>query len=799
MHLANAQTVEQFAGIWSGTYTCGATQAGLTLVLQPQSNYALTGTLSFYPLPNRSDVVPGSHGVRMQIKGADLFGGYGAWIQRPKNQKKQLGFTGKIVSGTKLSLQISAPGCKTFDVVKFEGAPADAPRVVTKEAAKAPEVARQTPEKKAAGARQFVGRWEGPGFCLNGPAKFVLLVLPEMDGDGFNATLTIVQQASVQADDIAVRGVFVYDDDIRFPVRFEPDPNASMLPRQRPTDFLGRVAPGGKLEGQSREAGCGTVQLNRVSPDAVAETKTKPAPPAYAALEGSWDGAIYDRDNRAHQVAFTVVKSQGGSENRVFDVAVLLDGTQGQIAFAKTQGDNVSIVNILNKGSLPVALKGPITSKIMESGSVEYFVFATQGDADGVGLAWRRPQGRGQTTLQEVCKSEIAPFATARDQARNTARDLRIEYFPALSGLDEDKASVREAYISTLANVSDAKRADFARLATECMVASPGFYNYFNRNLLTGIVDMPAVEKLRLGLIRNRELRGGWTLSPGTIPSPTLVGETDAAEAALATVVASVSSQQNIEEVLKVLADNVKTLERARPSVVETSLRPVSAQLARLGQVAAEDALASRKARAEARFPKGSPMPSDIGSNASSFQELLSGTKTRFSGDEISLFGGLVAGAIDKCGQPTALADRLQLLGFLFQGVDRALFGESYATGDLLDTLRGSLQGTLMYDEGAGLAEKLGCNSQFLAAALADLVDATKTRVTTADGRASLFVRSCSLDRELSQCQCLARTMQSAMPGINDLRYDRSQLASLAARNPSTAIQVATVCGVGNY
>jgi len=798
---AYGQTVEQYAGTWSGIFHCAGKQSGITIVLQPQSGYALTGTLSFYPLPGRSDVVAGSHGIRMQVKGQELLGGYGAWIQRPKNQRKQLGFTGRVTSLSKLSLTITSPDCKPFEVVKYDGDPNDsgAPRVVTKEIANSPQMPQLSPAQKAASARRFVGRWEGPGFCLNGPATFELRVLPALDQNGFNATLTVVQQAAVQADDISVRGLLVYDDDVRFPVRFEPDPNAKMPPRQKPIGFLGRTVPGGKLGGESREAGCGTVQLNRVSQDPDAKPKEKTVPDVFAQFEGAWDGAIYDKDNRARQVAFVVSRSEGGSRNRVFDVAVVLDGTEGKVAFSRNQGDGLSIVNILNTGSLPVALRGPITSKIMKSGSVEYFVFATQGDADGVGLVWRRPQSRAATSLQMACKDRITPFASARDRARDTARDLRIEFFPALSSYDENDGALRDAYVSVLANASDNEIAEFGQLAAECMVASPGFYNYFGRNLLAGIVDMVAVEKMRIGLIRNRELRNGWIIGAETLPSSSIIDDTYQAENELASLLPSLSVAENIDAVLAGLQGNVKTLQRVRPSILKKALEPVSIQLARLGDTAARVAIADRRARAGARWPSGSPMPPELGDRSALFGELMSGVKDRFSGDEISLFGGFVAGAIDKCSQPSSLSDRLQLLGFLFQGVDRALFGDSYATGSLSDTLRESLQGSLTYDEGAGIVAKFGCDSQFLAAALADLVDASRTRLITGDGRASLFVRSCALDRSVEQCKCMARTMQSVIPGINDLRFDRSQLATLASQNPLTAAQVGAVCGVGNY
>ena len=488
----------QYTGIWSGSYICGSTESGITLVLTPDGPNSVNGTLSYYPLANRGDVTPGSHHVRIKIKDNSFVGMYGAWIQRPPKHRP-LEFTGLRISEDQLSFDINSPSCKTATLTKFEGPPDRVPRVVEKEDRTAPKVAKSAqPQQNAAGS-SFAGRWEGPATCLKGPHKFILSVLPAIDKSGFNASLTVVSMAEVKADDVTVQGMFINDSDPRSPIRFEPDRHAKLPPRQSAPSFKGRADGKGQLRGASHESGCQVVSLKRLSQDPYGEIANRVVPPDLTGFLGHWDGAIFDREGRAFQVSFSITPAQSGSVNRMFDVTVELNNRVGKIALAKVPNGSLNIVNILGQGQLPVALRGHLLTDLVRSSGRDHFVFATQGDANGTGIVWRRPPARGDISLKRECEEDVIPFATARNHAREIARDLRMEYFPALSKYDEAAASMREALKAYSDKGQTMAAGSFALLAAQCMLTSPNFYFYLNRELMAGIVDMEAIEKARLG------------------------------------------------------------------------------------------------------------------------------------------------------------------------------------------------------------------------------------------------------------------------------------------------------------
>lgn len=778
----------------------------MTYVLSKESRSAVAGTFSFYPVDGGQDFPAGSHHVRFRIEGDELTGGYGRWIQQPERRQKQKSANGRILSDTRLELQFEGSTCPPFSVEKFLGPAENAPRVVEKQQPKPkPVPAELTGEQKAASASPFVGRWEGPGTCMNGPHKIVLNVFPTTLDGRFNATLTIIPKAMVQASDLSVKGILVNDRDFRYSVRFEPVEAIGAVTnrmgiKQLPW-FKGNMEPRGELRGVIEEVGCHIVSMKKLS-----DSPTLPGSPTpklsiseeLKGFEAQWDGAIIDRQGRAYPVAFDIRKSTEGSESRLFDVAVKLDGRDGKIALSMSQSGKLSIVNILNESSFPVALRGSVTSKLLTADGQSYFTIATQGDADGTGILFRRKPEQSGKPLQDLCKEEIERFATDRNRARETARELRIKFFPALAGYSETQASLWDALAERDNRGSPISRSAFPGLARDCMLTTAYFGSYMDKGLFSDIVDMQAVAALRIKVARSNF---GKDWSPPAIRVTPLADpkQVEASEAALAPLAQAWAQMQSAGEILAVIKGNAAAFENARPSVVVSLLQPVAKRLDDIAAGVAASAAADRKARALARLSSITLPREMLGAWADSVEQLLRGEKSRFSGSEIGFFGGFAAGAIKECGLPATIPERLQLSGFVTQGMDRVIFGENYATGGIPETLAGTFKGSIAFGTGEAVPKNAGCTNAFVTAVLSALSEAATLRTQAKDGGASLFIRSCSLDRNQSQCECMAREMQAAIPNINDQKYDRSQLVSTIQRNPATAMKLATICQVGKY
>lgn len=506
------------------------------------------------------------------------------------------------------------------------------------------------------------------------------------------------------------------------------------------------------------------------------------------AYKGTWDGAIFDRSGQSKEVSFEVKSGTGGL---TFDVSVLFDGKEGLIGFDEKSNGKLDIVNVRTGGRLPVALRGAIRTPVQSLQGRDYFVFNTQGDADGYGIVFRRPEERGDKPLQQACDESYENWARDRNHARELARDLRVEYHPALAAYDETEASMGEVLLA-----AKASGVDFASIVYECAFTSPYFFNYQRMELLDGILDMEAISLARQYLGRNGEYDRVEFQHPSQLAE---IGEAvEAAEARLPGILAAADTLSSPDAILDFVSDHAKDFSGMRPSVLRAALQDVSERLETAGRDTAEQLANDRIARAAERLAGVETPDAVSGKWRSSFELLMAGKMSDMTGEEISLFGGLVAGALDGCQLPSSPVDRMALLGLVMQGVDRGM-GTEFATGDVEDAVRSSFANSAVYAEGVDLAEAIGCEHPYLSAALANLVDLSHVRGSTDGNRASLFVRSCSLDRSPEQCSCMAREMQSVYPSIDDYEYDRSMIAGLVISSPGVALRMSATCGVSNY
>jgi len=97
------------------------------------------------------------------------------------------------------------------------------------------------------------------------------------------------------------------------------------------------------------------------------------------------------------------------------------------------------------------------------------------------------------------------------------------------------------------------------------------------------------------------------------------------------------------------------------------------------------------------------------------------------------------------------------------------------------------------------LEEKYGCTSPVALAFANGLV--RTVRVDASASSDSLFVQSCSVQGlSLKQCACLAELGRGVAPAIEKMGYNPgTTIKWITLRNPSVTIQIALLCGIGNY
>jgi len=815
---AHAQiTADSLAGHWVGGYRCNGGDMLASLTMETQDDARLVGVFAFSGA-QRGDARPvkGSYRVNARIReGERLVVNPGTWIERPPGYGplKLMGpaqsdtlvldtglnncgpVTVSLQSPDKSVTDLAPRGSNALPTPATAGKPvAPAPRGPTPpiKAETDPNGRKLKPELLAALQETrdaTIGLWEGKATCLTGPLNVELRVFPDAKGDGLSAAVVLAGSSRLLgAPSRDFAGTVRMNVNMRRP-EFESDPQAQVTGAKVDALKMRLYPVGDRMTGQLVDTLSCSMNLKRVSTDAgTPVSRSVPVTP-FMSLLGDWDGVVLTK-NSAEHVSISIGQAETPSSTVVFAATASFRGKTDRLALATFDSKTLQFEKLQATDRSLFAGKVP-----REIGATPYGDALLMHVAGGTGLLFRRPTDQ-KDPLDRVCQTHIGTALDAGVTAYNATRRLKEAFYPAFAGFEETSAAARAALSAPSVRAMGADR--FVALAELCLLTSTEFNTIIRSKAFDSVVDVAAIRKIRGSVARATTPTFSATLGkPGVERQiARILAQTEAANVYLAQAdkIGRLETPEAIIAQLRVLAPQ---LANVHAEALWDTLQPVAERLDGFEVAAITQRAAARVERARQRMA-GVATPGWLGGQSVRFEALTSGNMAALDGDSMSLFAGFAAGALETCNMPVDPEAKARIRGLIMQGVTRSL-GTEYATGSVEKTVQSQIQNTSFYALGVEITKDMPCASPYLARVLESLDDFATPDVGNGWHRASLFERSCALDRPATECACIEKESYKVMPDIGRQRYSRDLIAMTLTMSPVATLQMATACGVTRY
>ncbi|MGE0151739.1 MAG: hypothetical protein AB7R90_03920 [Reyranellaceae bacterium] len=519
-----------------------------------------------------------------------------------------------------------------------------------------------------------------------------------------------------------------------------------------------------------------------------------------AALENSaWDGALFPRNRPPIRLSIAFRSPRGVAPNALLAVSLRADTAAWReekpyYAFTLTPDGDMRIASVASAGS------STWFATVFRETYIEAFdrTVLRLGTGEGVAFLTRRTDGDQRSQIERCAAHDR--WLAERQAAWTIARELKIDFAAGLSQLDEARASLAAAFdpaafAARFGTGLDAiDEAGFKRLMLEFFDCAVSSAEMPRQELLAGMIDASLAMRQRGGFFADSARRP-------VMPDQPLATLQQAREIALATR----EAEQELPALIAragteaALALQAKRLSQVRPAILKTALAELKARTVAQRKEDGDRRAAERQRRAAermrgVRFPDGAI----AAIRAPMMRQLVAGRLTRVQGEELSYVGGFAEWSVAQCGIPASAGDRLMLLALIDPARQRAAAGGDYSNPNPGGSVGSAARNQAAYLDGAATAKAISCRDPFLGAALASMVELASSMKQDSEGNASLFERSCRLDRSASDCACVLQVGQASMPDIADQRYSRGLVAELIQRNPFTGFKLAG-CGVTRY
>lgn len=768
-------------GEWKGSYSCANQTARLTI-----SGQGPEGIFSFeYPDGTSGSFVVGitinERSNRVQMNPV-------AWIKQPKDFR-MIGLNGRFSDDGKTISGRATGGCNEFTIANPQAAPRPTEQARKSEtgtlAGNAGGTAKAAPSASDPSDAPPVSSTWGAKLGCHG-LNSIKLTFQRPDPEGWDVMIEVMEPKATEPTFLRGR---TSPGRHNYGLRIDAEP-ATTGPLHRNPIWIS-VDPfrqADRLMVNIRSPNCGQTRLT--PQEAGAPSRQAPLPPELAPLVGAWDGVAFEkRSDEAISISLVLRPSAANVEGRFMDADLYLNGKL-QPSALMGRGERVGLLPLQrSSGSYDAALY-PL---VLDGGTSGDLIRGELFDRELMPMfLWRR-QANETRPLSVACDQTLGPWYAAGKASAKATRDLRREFYPALTSYDWRGATAREA--AALAQTLSPPQS-LESFVTLCALTASDLAALPGSGFLDGVINVDELVR------RRRALANGSSIANATLPVAEAQGENpipamERAEADLAAALATIPPQSSVSGLVSAIDSLTPLISAARPTVALNLLTPAIAELERLDRQAEAQADSDRAAKAR-DIMAGIGLPRIIPpGRAELLEAIASGQRRTFRQDEIGFLGGLVAGSNEECGFPTG-ATFLQLSGLLTQGTLLGL-GTEFAAPDLLDTFRSQFAGTVNFNEGVSLAGKLSCDDPWLPAFFDALTLAASERYQTAGARAPLFDRSCSIEFSGPSCACLHRALEPLRPGIGKLAYDRQMIASVADSNPAIGAQIGLICGITNY
>ncbi|GGE20211.1 hypothetical protein GCM10011390_44320 [Aureimonas endophytica] len=777
---------ELIAGVWKGTYHCGNATAELSLIVDDR------GDRFIFSYPNGAS---GEYSLkvnfnqkRRQISAQPL-----DWIDRPSGFN-MVGFDG-IVSEKVNSIQGNVRTCGKLELK----------RIVDEKAANA-IISKHIGSSSAASARGgqkappasfynsvWEGAWKGRAAkCADAPLDVYFVVAPSKSPLG-TARVLIKQDKTSEWFEYEAQTESMNTETL-LRVKIERPKGGPFSRGSFDFDIFVDRSDNSKKLGSSYRLQCRPFDLTKVPETEVPSASMADSAPV-ASFVGSWDGAIYSRRSRDREIALTIKESNPKSSDRAYDVEALI-GEETQRLVLKPSGGNLQL-EALREGNVPSSgpiRRGLLFTDIRYGGTKDLLVVRIDGQ-DEFAYLWRRKEA--ERPLQTTCKSVMSAWLSAQRDAMTIARGLKVALYPSLAGYDVNRAVMAEAIYGIPVGATQ-DLAEFRSTLYACAMTMPSVAVSDDKSPLAIFSDGADIARARAVLRTGFHPEVARLKEPATaLDTSRFEAERQRAEADVAQLSFDRSDLATTNSMLAAAARSASVIQNARPSVAASALTALTDGLDALERGDAEARLNLLRQFAQQRMSGIEPPVGALSPAARSFLDTVtSGRANAFTPAESGFLYGMISRSIEACHEPSS-ATRLLLIDVIKRGM-QLLIGTDFS-GDLSSTLGSQLASHASIIEGANSSEAIGCGSPYLAAVY-DILAYSPTHAALPNGeRAPLFIRSCALDREASQCSCMKTVIQTLRPEVERMAFDRSMISTVINMNPTVGLELGTRCGVSNY
>ncbi|MBL1422538.1 MAG: peptidoglycan-binding protein [Alphaproteobacteria bacterium] len=242
-----------------------------------------------------------------------------------------------------------------------------------------------------------------------------------------------------------------------------------------------------------------------------------------------------------------------------------------------------------------------------------------------------------------------------------------------------------------------------------------------------------------------------------------------------------------------------KFIPNTAPSFMRENLVKVSKRLNALYKSEAASARTALKNKLINNF-NGVSIPQNIQPEvANMLHDLSNGRIGNINSENQIILAALSQTILANCGLPQNIKQRAELRVFLSSNQTLALFGVDFSAINIVDAVTKQFKAVNKYGYALDIVKAVGCQDRLMNAISTSIVDIVRATNVVEAETVPLFVRSCSVDRSVSQCYCIARYVEGVYRGASDKPYSRSYLEGILGKNPLLALQMANECRIGAY
>lgn len=177
---------------------------------------------------------------------------------------------------------------------------------------------------------------------------------------------------------------------------------------------------------------------------------------------------------------------------------------------------------------------------------------------------------------------------------------------------------------------------------------------------------------------------------------------------------------------------------------------------------------------------------------------MIDGQALHFSTFDTLFFAGSTGEISERCAFSIPADQRLRLASLLQAAKQRVVMGVGFDSFDFQSKLQDQSRATATFALGVKFGRELACSS-FAEAYTRAVANALELNATDSASEDPLFVRTCAVEFNRSQCTCVAELGRAVYSDIYNREYRRSIIGGIVRNNLLLGLQISAQCGIVRY